>query len=150
MRLRHSIPYDAFAVFVIAGDTLLPRFVLGENFRQLSSLRIPVGQGLAGWVAETGKCIVNGNPSVEPGYTEGPNSTALRSAIAMPLRGTGGTSAVLALYHSQSEAFSSDHLRSLETQSAELGRMLEKCQSREQASSQRESLAFAASASGPM
>lgn len=146
MRLRHSIPFDAFAVFVIAGDVLLPRFVLGENFRQLSSLRIKVGQGLAGWVAETGKCIVNGNPSVEPGYAEGPNSTALRSAIAVPLRGTGGILAVLVLYHTQLEAFSSDHLRVLETQTSELGRTIEKCLGRPQGSGDRQLLALAASA----
>ena len=147
VRLRHSIPYDAFALFVIKGDTLLPRFVLGENFRQLSSLRIKVGQGLAGWVAETGKCIVNGNPSVEPGYAEGPNSTALRSAIAAPLQGTSGILAVLVLYHTQLEAFSSDHLRSLEMQNAGLGRTIEKCRDRQQGPAESQLLAVAASAS---
>jgi putative nucleotidyltransferase with HDIG domain len=147
VRLRHSIPYDALAVFVIDGDTLLPRFVLGENFRQLSSLRIKVGQGLAGWVAETGKCIVNGNPSVEPGYTEQPNSTPLRAAIAVPLRGAGDTLAVLVLYHTQAEAFSSDHLRSLEVQSPELGKTIEKCLDRQQGSAETPLLALAASAS---
>ena len=40
----------------------------GENFRLFTSLEIPFGRGLSGWVAEQRKPILNGNPSVEPGY----------------------------------------------------------------------------------
>ena len=51
-----------------------------------SSLRIPVGQGLSGWVAENRKPILNGNPSVESGYLNNPSVfSTLRSAIAVPL-----------------------------------------------------------------
>ncbi len=132
IRLRHSIPYDALVVFVIHGDLLVPHFALGENFRQLSSLRVKMGQGLAGWVAETGKPMVNGNPSVEPGYLEGSNSIPLQSALAVPVQGASQTVAVLALYHAQPEAFSSEHLRVLEKQGAEIGTLIEKCMAREQ------------------
>ncbi len=132
IRLRHSIPYDALVVFGIGGDVLVPHFALGENFRQLSSLRVKMGQGLAGWVAETGKPMVNGNPSVEPGYAEGPNSIALQSALAVPVQGATQTVAVLALYHGQPEAFSSEHLRVLEKQGAEIGTLVEKCMDQEQ------------------
>ena len=31
-----------------------------------------MGQGLSGWVAENRKPILNGNPSVEPGYLNDP------------------------------------------------------------------------------
>ena len=44
----------------------------GDDFRLFSSLEIPVGQGLSGWVAENRKPILNGNPSVEPGYLNDP------------------------------------------------------------------------------
>jgi len=125
IRLRHSIPYDALAVFGVNGDILLPLFVFGENFRQLSALRIKLGQGLAGWVAETGKPMINGKPSVEPGYSEGANSISLLSALAIPVQGTSQTVAVLALYHAQAEAFSSDHLRTLEKHGAEIGTLVE-------------------------
>jgi len=43
-----------------------PEYVNGENFRLFSSsLEIPLGQGLSGWVADNRKPIINGNPSVE-------------------------------------------------------------------------------------
>ena len=52
MRLRKMIPYDSIAVFVNRNGWLLPELVSGENFRMLSSLKIRVGEGLCGWVAE--------------------------------------------------------------------------------------------------
>jgi diguanylate cyclase (GGDEF)-like protein len=92
----------------------MPEFVAGDDFRLFSSLQIPVGQGLSGWVAENRKAILNGNPSVESGYLSDPSKfSALRSALAVPLEGTGGVVGVLALYHSDRDAFTKDHLRIL-------------------------------------
>ena len=68
MRLRKLIAYDSIAVFVNRNGWLLPELVSGENFRVLSSLKIRVGEGLCGWVAENCKPIINGNPQVESGY----------------------------------------------------------------------------------
>jgi len=68
MRLRRMIPYDSIAVFVNRNGWLLPELVSGENFKTLSSLKLRVGEGLCGWVAENCKPIVNGNPQVEAGY----------------------------------------------------------------------------------
>ena len=62
MRLRKLIPYDSIAVFVNRNGWLLPELVSGENFRVLSSLKIRMGEGLCGWVAENSKPIINGNP----------------------------------------------------------------------------------------
>jgi diguanylate cyclase (GGDEF)-like protein len=73
-----------------------------------------VGQGLSGWVAATGKPLINGNPSVEPGYLNDPSKfSTLRSALATPLENAAGVTGVLALYHLQSDAFNKDHLRVL-------------------------------------
>src|SRR5437667_6919367 len=66
VKLKRLIPYDAIAIYVKRGVELIPEYVNGDNFRLFSSLRIPLGQGLSGWVAQNRKPIVNGNPSVEP------------------------------------------------------------------------------------
>ena len=122
VRLRHVVPYDAVAVYVIAGNRLVPRFVLGENARQLSSLRVPLGQGLIGWIAETGNYIVNGNPTVEPGFMEGIlSSIVLRSALAVPLQHEGRIVGVLALYRLEPDAFTSTHLGLLQMSRQRLG-----------------------------
>jgi len=113
-RLRGLIPYDAVAVYVRQNDCLVPQYVNGENSRMFSSLRIPVGQGLSGWVAETGQPIINGNPSVEPGYLNDPTKFSnLRSALAVPLENAVGITGVLTLYHLDRDVFTKDHLRVL-------------------------------------
>ena len=113
-RLRRLIPYDAIAVYVREEECLVPRYVSGENTRLFSALRIPVGQGLSGWVAATGKPIINGIPSVEPGYLNDPSKfSTLRSALAIPLENAAGVTGVLALYHLGSDAFNADQLRVL-------------------------------------
>jgi diguanylate cyclase (GGDEF)-like protein/putative nucleotidyltransferase with HDIG domain len=114
MRLRKLVPYDSIAVFVNRNGWLLPELVSGENFRALSSLKIRVGEGLCGWVAENCKPIINGNPQVEVGYAADPEKTAvLSSALAVPLQGLNGVVGVLAMYHATPEAFTPDHLRIL-------------------------------------
>ena len=114
LRLKRMIPYDSLAIYVLRDDRLRAEYVNGENFRLFSSLEIPLGQGLSGWVAEKRKPIINGNPSVEPGYLDDETKfTTMRSALAVPLIGLNGTVSVLTLYHSERDAFSNDHLRIL-------------------------------------
>src|SRR3984957_5551223 len=114
MRLRKLIHYDSIAVYVNRNGWLLPELVSGENFKLLSSLKIRVGEGLCGWVAENGKPIINGNPQVEAGYSADPEKhTTLKSALAVPLEALNGVGGVLAMYPSSQDAFTPDHLRIL-------------------------------------
>lgn len=121
-RLKKLIDYNAVAIYVIREGTLIPEYVFGEDFRLFSSLRIPIGQGLSGWVAENKRPILNGNPSVEPGYLGDPTQfSVLNSALAVPLTGKqGDTIGVIALYHSVRDAFNRDHLRILQVVSSKL------------------------------
>src|SRR5260370_1544616 len=100
VRLRRIVPHHGLAIWVQRSGILMQEYVAGDDFRLFSSLEIPVGQGLSGWVAENRKAILNGNPSVESGYLNDPTKfSALRSALAVPLEGTGGVVGVLTLYH---------------------------------------------------
>ncbi|HZQ68706.1 MAG TPA: HD domain-containing phosphohydrolase [Terriglobales bacterium] len=113
-RLKRLVPHDAIAVYLLQNEVLVPEFVSGDNARVFASLRIPEGEGLSGWVAENRKPILNGNPSVEPGYLNDPTKySTLRSALAVPLEGSSGVVAVLALYRAQADAFSREDLRIL-------------------------------------
>ncbi|HEY4677261.1 MAG TPA: HD domain-containing phosphohydrolase [Candidatus Angelobacter sp.] len=120
LRLRHLVRFDAMAVFALQGDIIVPRFAMGENVRHISSLRIRNGEGLAGWVAETGNYIINGNPKVEPGL-EGSRSFALCSALAVPLLNAGHVVGVLSLYALQPDAFTSEDLNVLQASAHQLG-----------------------------
>ena len=115
MRLKHILQYDAFALYSLNKGVLVPTFVIGENSKIFASLRIPLGEGLSGWVAQNGKLILNGNPSVEPGYLNDPTKySTLRSALAVPLEGQSGIAAVLALYRTRQDAFTVHDLRILQ------------------------------------
>jgi GAF domain-containing protein len=113
-------------VYCPKNGTLSAEFVSGEYFRLFSSLRIPEGEGLSGWVAQNHKAILNGNPSVEPGYMNDPTKfSTLRSALAVPLEGNAGVAAVLALYRAGQDAFTSDDLLVVEAIGAGLGTAVE-------------------------
>ena len=113
-RLRKIIPHHTVAIYTRREDRLIAEYVNGDESRLFSSLEIPLGQGLSGWVAERHQAIINGNPSVEPGYLNDPTKfSSLRSALAVPLEGLHGLMGVLTLYHAEKDAFSKDHLRIL-------------------------------------
>jgi len=136
VKLRRLVPYDAIAIYVRRDTELIPEYVNGDNFRLFASLRIPLGQGLSGWVAQNRKPIINGNPSVEPGYLNDPTKfSTLRSAMAIPLEGLAGVVGVLALYHAEGDAFTSDHLRILLAISSKMALAIENALKYEQAES---------------
>jgi len=130
------VPYDAIAVYIRRNNELVPEHVSGDNFRLFSSLRIPVGQGLSGWVALNRKPIINGNPSVEPGYLNDPSKfSTLRSALAVPLEGVEGVVGVIALYNGEPDAFTKDNLRILLAISSKMALAVENALKYEQAES---------------
>lgn len=136
VKLRALAPYDAIAIYVRHGEELVPEYVNGDNFRLFASLRIPIGQGLSGWVAQNLKPILNGNPSVEPGYlNDASKYSTLSSALAVPLEGLQGVVGVVALYHADKDFFTSDHLRILLAVSSKMALAIENALKYEQAES---------------
>src|SRR5713101_7799024 len=134
VKLRALVPYDAIAIYVRHGEELVPEYVNGDNFRLFASLRIPIGQGLSGWVAQNLKPILNGNPSVEPGYLNDTSKySTLNSALAVPLEGLQGVVGVVALYHAEKDFFTSDHLRILLAVSSKMALAIENAMKYEQA-----------------
>jgi putative nucleotidyltransferase with HDIG domain len=106
------VPWDAMVVYLRCGDSLSS--VTEDNvgdFRMVLANDIRVGEGLSGWVVENRKAIVNGNPSVEPGYTKRPSAACgLHSALAVPLIAASGVVGVLSLYRKEYDAFSTQDL----------------------------------------
>jgi diguanylate cyclase (GGDEF)-like protein/putative nucleotidyltransferase with HDIG domain len=136
VRLKKLVPYDSVAIYVSRGNKLLPQYVSGDNFRLFSTLEIPMGQGLSGWVAQNRKPIINGNPSVEPGYLNDETKfSTLRSALAVPLEGVTGAVGVLALYKAERDFFTTDHLRVLLAIASKVGICIENALKYQQAES---------------
>jgi putative nucleotidyltransferase with HDIG domain len=124
--LRATLPFDSAAVFALDGERLLPKFTWGRDSPALGTLRVPVGRGLAGWVAENRIPLLNGNPATEAGWPGGPPpGFAARSALAVPLENEKGVCGVLALYSEQRDAFQGGHLRVCASLRARLAYALE-------------------------
>jgi diguanylate cyclase (GGDEF)-like protein/putative nucleotidyltransferase with HDIG domain len=115
-RLQPFIPFDCFAVYLKKGESVSPQYIGGASAPAFSAQPIPIGEGLSGWVAQSARPIVNGNPTVEPNYLARTNLfTATSSALSVPLFDlNGGVFAVLSVYSSKPAAFSTDHLRILQ------------------------------------
>src|ERR1017187_2362460 len=126
VRLKHLVPHDSMAVYCPRYGVLTGEFVSGETFRFLSALKFLVAEGVPGWVAQNRKATQNGNPSVEPGYLNDPTKySTLRSALAVPMEGSAGITAVLALYRADQDAFTADDLRIVEAIASGLGVAIE-------------------------
>ncbi|MBY0507348.1 MAG: diguanylate cyclase [Bryobacteraceae bacterium] len=125
-RLKNIVPHDSLAIYIHEAQVLRPEYVTGLEAKLFGSLEIPVGQGLSGWVFEKQQPIINGSPSVEPGYLNDPSKfSTLRSALAVPLEGVDGAIGALALYSAEAEAFTQDHLRLLLAISSKSGTAIE-------------------------
>ncbi len=121
-RLASLVPHDACALYLKQGDAIVPVSWVGEASTLFSPVPIPLGDGVSGWSARSGKPLLNGNASVEPGCPTLPGGALLfRTAFAFPLRDLHGQLfAVLTLYTRQSDCYQKRHLRVLQAMEAKL------------------------------
>jgi diguanylate cyclase (GGDEF)-like protein/putative nucleotidyltransferase with HDIG domain len=125
-RLKALIPYDGVAIYTVRDGCLATQYAAGDDAALFSSLAIPLGEGISGWVTQNNKPIVNGNPSVEPGYLNDQTKFSIhRSALSVPLPGITGVIGALTLYHRDAGAFTRDHLRVLLAISSKAGLTIE-------------------------
>jgi len=125
-RLKEMIPHDLIVFYICDQGKLIPRYVHVTDYELFRSLEIPLGQGIAGWVAQHEKPIINGDPAAESKYLEDPTRVSvLRSALSIPLQGRDGVAGVLSLYRRENQAFKTDQLRMLLAGSSKLGLSVE-------------------------
>lgn len=121
--VRDAIPYDTLIVFRRDGRRLVAEFLDGSFQQNFRHLQIPIGSGLAGWVAENHKAILNGNPSVEPGFLSDPAMPSpLNAALAVPLEFLDEPAGVMSLYRKDRDAFTSAEMSFLQAVAQRVGR----------------------------
>ncbi len=126
-RLRKLISFDCCALFLKVDDTLVPKYVDGVDASSFSGQPIRMGDGISGWVAQSGKAILNGNAAVEAGYhRRGMQPGALNAALSIPLFDLQSRIlGVLTLYAIAPDFFSRDHLRILQAMESKLSLSLQ-------------------------
>ncbi|MGA7525142.1 MAG: HD domain-containing phosphohydrolase [Acidobacteriaceae bacterium] len=110
--LRPLIAFDCFAVFRKFDNVAVLVYKDGPCADAFSNGAVAVGAGLSGWVIDSGRPIVNGNPTVETTLLpEAGSFTASSSAVSIPLSDSGGSIfGALTLYSCTAGAFSKEHL----------------------------------------
>jgi putative nucleotidyltransferase with HDIG domain len=107
--LRDHLPATAFVLFACDSHALVPVYRAGEPAVD-SQTRIPVGERLSGWVAATRRTIVNSDARLDFD-PEARESSALCTALAVPVHRNGETLGVLAFYADRDDAFGESHQR---------------------------------------
>jgi len=115
-QLQPIIPFDCLAVYRKQDESAWAEYIGGASARAFSEDPIPLGEGVSGWVVQSGRSIVNGNPTVEPNFIAACGLfTAASSALSVPLIDPDGqVFGALTIYSSRPAAFSKDHLQILE------------------------------------
>jgi diguanylate cyclase (GGDEF)-like protein/putative nucleotidyltransferase with HDIG domain len=135
-RLKQMVPHDAIVFYICQDGLLIPEYAHGVDYDIFSTLRIPRGEGLSGWVALNEKPISNGNPAAETLHTRVPSRvTTLQAALSVPLGGHDGVAGVLTLYGREKNCFTKEHLRMLLAASSKLGLSVENALQYEKAQS---------------
>jgi diguanylate cyclase (GGDEF)-like protein len=113
--LRQLVPMDTFVVWVEREGRLDAEYIGGDHVAMFSSLRIPMGRGLSGWVAANQKPIINGEASWELAHLgTTPSTTTVRHALSVPLADAGLVGA-LTLYRTQGPLFTTEDARIVST-----------------------------------
>ena len=109
-KLKPLVPYSCCALFLQDSDeaTLRCRFVSGTDGEIIERVVVKSGEGLAGWVAETRRPLVNASPRVDT-----VEATTLESALVVPLIFQDRFVGTLAVYSERPDFYNEDHCRLL-------------------------------------
>ena len=85
-------------------DELFYAIALGEDMESLRPLRIPLGEGVAGWVAATGNPLIVPNVSLDPhwaAFARKHSDLGIQSIACLPIRSENRTLGVIQLLNSK-------------------------------------------------
>ncbi|HJQ71003.1 MAG TPA: HD domain-containing phosphohydrolase [Blastocatellia bacterium] len=116
-RIERMIPFTTCVVYLRQADddSAVASYVFGKNADQIRGRSLSAGHGIAGWVVINGRPMNNTDPMLDLDNFLGSNETGYRTAAVFPLTHGAETIGALAVYASEMEAYSSNHLHLLES-----------------------------------
>jgi diguanylate cyclase (GGDEF)-like protein len=119
-KIRQLIPSEAWSLLMVDEEKqeLVFEAALGAKGKEVTALRPKIGEGVAGWVAETGKpAIVNDvkrDPRFAP-HVDAKTSFVTRSILCAPLVSRGRTIGVLEILNKRGGTFTKTDLEQVLT-----------------------------------
>jgi GGDEF domain-containing protein len=111
------VPFTTCVIYLrqSGDDSSLAAYAFGPQADQIRGRSLGPGYGIAGWVVINGRPMTNTDPMLDLNEFLGSNDAGYRTAAVFPLTKGEETIGALALYTSELDAYSSDHLRLLES-----------------------------------
>jgi diguanylate cyclase (GGDEF)-like protein/putative nucleotidyltransferase with HDIG domain len=111
------VPFSLFVLYIYdrKTDEIEARYVTGEIQAPIKHMRINLGAQLSGWVAANRQTIVNSDPVLDLGEIARHSNPKLRSCLSTPIVANSTIVGVFTLYSSNSDQFTDEHRRVIET-----------------------------------
>jgi diguanylate cyclase (GGDEF)-like protein len=119
-KIQQLIPSEAWSMLMVDEERqeLTFELALGEKAKDVSSFRVKIGEGVAGWVAETGKPTIVNDASRDPRFSgkfDSKTQFRTRSILCAPLISRGRTIGVVEIINRLGGRFSQADLEILLT-----------------------------------
>jgi sigma-B regulation protein RsbU (phosphoserine phosphatase) len=139
--LDSLLPYDAAGIYIIRRDqhttdggssTLIfhAEAVRGYDIEEMMELRLKLGEGLIGWVAQTGEAVRVADVGRDPRYVNARRGT--RSEMVAPIISNDEVIGVFDLESDAPDAYSEDDLQVLQLLASQVAIIVEKAMLHEQ------------------
>jgi diguanylate cyclase (GGDEF)-like protein len=120
MRIQQLIPSEAWSMLMVDEEKqeLTFELALGEKGKDVAGFRVKIGEGIAGWVAQTGKPTIVNNASKDPRFAKRFDSETqfrTRSILCAPLISRGRTIGVVQVINRRGGRFTQTDLDLLMT-----------------------------------
>jgi diguanylate cyclase (GGDEF)-like protein len=119
-KIQTLIPSEAWSMLMVDEERqeLTFELTLGERDHDLSSLRVKMGEGIAGWVAQTGKAVIVNDTADDPRFAsrfDSQTNFRTRSILCAPLISRGRTIGVVQVINRLGGRFTREDLKILLT-----------------------------------
>ena len=119
-KIQQLIPSEAWSILMVDEETqeLTFELAIGEKAKDVSTFRIRMGEGIAGWVAETGRPTIVNNVAKDPrfaGKFDKNTRFSTRSVMCAPLISRGRTIGVVEIINRLGGSFTRGDLQMLLT-----------------------------------
>ncbi|MGA9773882.1 MAG: HD domain-containing phosphohydrolase [Blastocatellia bacterium] len=116
-RIERMIPFTTCVVYLKqeSDDSAVAAYAFGQNADRIRGRSLAAGHGIAGWVVINGLPMSNTDAMLDLNNFLDANETGYRTAAVYPLMKGEETIGALALYTSELDSYSSDHLHLLES-----------------------------------
>lgn len=119
-KIQQLVPSEAWSMLLVDEERqeLTFELALGEKGKDVSSFRVKIGEGVAGWVAQTGKPTIVNDTSLDPRFTgkfDSKTQFRTRSILCAPLISRGRTIGVVEIINRLGGRFTQSDLEVLLT-----------------------------------